>query len=147
VTLGGWLARRAGTPARSGRTEPLRRRQNPQCWVPTTGDGQVLVSLRDVMANFMVELRPPIDRDLRAGEPGDAAGADRRARDYFSSYASSAGRVRAAREHVATMRRNLVFEFPKDGPGRLAATRLGPVVEALQIATSGQFTVKAQVHW
>ena len=69
-------------------------------------------------------------------------------RDYSSSYAVF-GRAASLllAEHVATMRRNLAFEFPKDAPGQLGRDWLrDAVVVPLQIRDIGQFTVKAQVR-
>ncbi len=111
-------------------------------------DGQCLVSLRDVMANFMVDLRRRstvtyvlVNRVTRQALTVGA-------RDYASSYAVF-GRAASPllAEHVATMRRNLAYEFPTDAPGQLDRNWLkDAVVVPLQIRDIGQFTVKAQVR-
>jgi hypothetical protein len=111
-------------------------------------DGQCLVSLRDVVADFTLDLRrrSTVTYVLvnRVMHQALAVGA----RDYFGSYAVF-GRAASLllTEHVATTRRNLVFEFPKDVPGQLGRDWLkDAVIVPLQIRDIGQFTVTTRVH-
>ena len=93
-------------------------------------DGQCLVSLRDVMADFTVDLRRRstvtyvlVNRVTRQALTVGT-------RDYFSSYAVF-GRAASLllAEHVATMRRNLAYRVPEGRAGtarpRLAEGRGG----------------------
>ena len=81
-------------------------------------DGQCLVSLRDVTADFTVDLRRRstvtyvlVNRVTRQALTVGT-------RDYFGSYAVF-GRAASLllAEHLATMRRNLVYEFPRERAG------------------------------
>ena len=110
-------------------------------------DGQCLVSLRDVMAGFWMDRRRRSNVTYilvnRVTRQALALGA----RDYFASYPVF-GRATSPllAEHVAVVRRNLAFEFPKDVPARLGPDWLNDaVVVPLQVRDIGQLTVAARV--
>ena len=81
-------------------------------------DGQCLVSLRDTMAGFTVDLRRRSNVNYVLVNRVTRQALTVGARDYFSSYPVF-GRAMSLllAEHVAVMRRNLVFEFPEGRAG------------------------------